>query len=380
MNWESGDSVVGVYSDARTEYTKQLCVFLVPAYFQFFIQLLEKAKVATTAEPKKCLWQFQNYLNEIPEWNMEKVSIEIAALQDNCGCDYLEDLLTAVFIAHTKVLTAIRVSSKQKKIQINVPKVEHFLYKVLCESSKLLWGSTYLFRDGITSIEKQQNFRNVEKLLTEAVGQAVRAMVPVKSILRDFVAADEEEEETVGSTSSTTQVESEKPVENEIIMPAASSTLPGASSALPEAGSALPEVVAPALPEFEDAKPEPEAALGKEDLTSGRLEDASDAQAPGSSEMPEANQEKPPTIVVDTASGVTFSGYDTILDEDNPEKSDILEHKEYAEPELEILDEVGVPMDDDSDVEDLDNTGEDSDSDSVGTEIPIGSNEYDVIV
>ena len=127
MNWGSGgDSVVGVYSDARTEYTKQLCVFLVPAYFQFFINLLEKSK--STAEPKKFLWQFQTYLNEIPEWNMEKVSNEISSIQTNCGCDYIEDLLTAVFIAHTKVLTAIRISSKQKKIQINFPKVEHFLY------------------------------------------------------------------------------------------------------------------------------------------------------------------------------------------------------------------------------------------------------------
>ena len=38
------DSVLSVYSDARAEYTKQLCVFLVPAYFQFYIDLLEKAK------------------------------------------------------------------------------------------------------------------------------------------------------------------------------------------------------------------------------------------------------------------------------------------------------------------------------------------------
>ena len=187
--------MTGVYSDARAEYTKQLCVFLVPAYFQFFFQLLEKAKAATTAEPKKFLWQFQTYLNEIPDWNMEKVSQEISTLQGNCGCDYMEDLLTAVFIAHTKVLTAIRVSSKQKKVQITVPKVEHFLFKVLCECAKLLWGSTYLFRDGISSIEKQQNYRTAEGLLTEGIGQAIRALVPVKSILRDFVSLDDGEEE-----------------------------------------------------------------------------------------------------------------------------------------------------------------------------------------
>ena len=183
----SSDSILSVYSDARAEYTKQLCVFLVPAYFQFFINLLEKSKQAMTTTPKRSLWQFQNYLNEIHDWNMEKVNNEIHTIYTNCGCDYLDDLLTAVFIAYTKVLTAIRLSSNKKKIEINVPKVEHFLFKVLCETSKLLWSSTYLFREDISGIEKQQNYRNIEGILNEGVLQAVRSLVPVKSILKDFV-------------------------------------------------------------------------------------------------------------------------------------------------------------------------------------------------
>jgi hypothetical protein len=196
----SSDSIISVYSDARAEYTKQLCVFLVPAYFQFFIDLLEKAKQAMVHEPKKALWQYQNYLNEIHEWNMEKVTTEVHLIHQHSGCDYLEDLLTAVFIAHTKVLTAIRLSSNHKKVEINIPKVEHFLFKVLCETSKLLWGSTYLFRDGISSIEKQQNYRMIETILNEGITQAIRSLVPVKSILKDFVNQDalaktEEEEE-----------------------------------------------------------------------------------------------------------------------------------------------------------------------------------------
>lgn len=146
-------------------------------------------------------------MNEIHDWNMEKVNHEIHTIHTNCGCDYLEDLLTAVFIAHTKVLTAIRLSAHSKKVEINVPKVEHFLFKVLCETAKLLWSSTYLFRDGIPGMERQQNYRNIEQVLNEGILQAVRNLVPVKSILKDFmnmdVAAvaeedsDEEEEKTV---------------------------------------------------------------------------------------------------------------------------------------------------------------------------------------
>lgn len=195
------DSILSVYSDARAEYTKQLCAFLVPAYFQFYIDLLEKAKQTMISEPKKALWQFQNYLNDIHDWNNEKVNNEIHILLVNSGCDYLEDLLTAVFIAHTKVLTAIRLSSAHKKIDIKIPKVEHFLFKALCETAKLLWGSTYLFRDGISGMEKQQNYRTVEGLLNEGVVQAVRSLVPVKTILKDFMytggdSADVMEEES----------------------------------------------------------------------------------------------------------------------------------------------------------------------------------------
>ena len=182
-----GDSVLSVYSDARTEYTKQLSVFLVPAYFQFYVDLLETSRQTMAADPKRALWQFQTYLNEIHDWNMEKVRHEIQTIQNHCGCDYLEDLLTAVFIAHTKVLTAIRLSTNQKKVEIHIPKIDHFLFKVLCETSKLLWSSTYLFRDNISGMEKQQNYRQVEQLLHEGMLQAVRSLVPVKSILKDFV-------------------------------------------------------------------------------------------------------------------------------------------------------------------------------------------------
>jgi outer membrane biosynthesis protein TonB len=190
-----GDSVLSVYSDARTEYTKQLSVFLVPAYFQFYVDLLETSRQTMAAEPKRALWQFQTYLNEIHDWNMEKVRHEIQTIQSHCGCDYLEDLLTAVFIAHTKVLTAIRLSTNQKKVEIHIPKIDHFLFKVLCETSKLLWSSTYLFRDNISGMEKQQNYRQVEQLLHEGMLQAVRSLVPVKSILKDFVHQGQEEEE-----------------------------------------------------------------------------------------------------------------------------------------------------------------------------------------
>jgi hypothetical protein len=343
------DSVVSVYSDARTEYTKQLCVFLVPAYFQFFLNLLQKARDQSSAEPKKLLWQFQTLLNDIPEWNMEKVNTEITNIQSSCGCDYLDDLLTAVFIAHTKVLTAIRISSKQKKVQINVPKVEHFLFKALCETSKLLWGSTYLFREDVTSIEKQQNYRSIEGLLQEGMIQAVRALVPVKSILRDFVSSDEtddEAEEEDEKKSEETKPEEHKPEETKPEDTKPEDTKPEETK--PE--ETKPEETKPEEARHEEPKPEQVQQPIHVNEIIKPLENSNDDEL----------ESAPPVIRLDERPEVSFADLDEVFDTDNPEGSDIVAGEpRLSSPGLEILDEDAVPLGGD-DVEDLDGGAEKS--------------------
>ena len=312
------DSILSVYSDARAEYTKQLCMFLVPAYFQFYIELLDKAKQNTVSEPKKALWQFQTYLNEIHDWNMEKVNHEIHTIYTNCGCDYLEDLLTAVFIAHTKVLTAIRLSSNNKKVEINVPKVEHFLFKVLCETSKLLWSSTYLFRDGITGMEKQQNYRNIEQILNEGILQAVRNLVPVKSILKDFMNHDISD--TIAEEDSDDEKESVKE-SKELVIPEPVSLIQVNSSTLD-------------VPNFTEVKEEPKE---------------------------EPKEELPTTIDLNDKKSVSFGKYNTVFNSERPDASDLIIDIKDDEsnngdhvPALEIMEDSGKPLVDELDFDNLD--------------------------
>jgi len=348
------DSILSVYSDARAEYTKQLCVFLVPAYFQFFINLLEKSKQAMTTTPKRSLWQFQNYLNEIHDWNMEKVNNEIHTIYTNCGCDYLDDLLTAVFIAYTKVLTAIRLSSNKKKIEINVPKVEHFLFKVLCETSKLLWSSTYLFREDISGIEKQQNYRNIEGILNEGVIQAVRSLVPVKSILKDFVnnegnesneAADEEDSDNE-KEDETKDATKEIPPEITIPQPV---TVP---EVVPETTTATTETSVEPLPApiviSVDTTPKNEIVQPSEVV-----------------------QLPPQTIIIEDKPTVRFGEFDAVFDSDHPMDSDMIYDPKDGEedndvPALEILDDVGTPLSEGLDFDSLDEKKNENEEMGVG--------------
>jgi hypothetical protein len=281
-------------------------------------------------EPKRALWQFQNYLNEIHDWNMEKVSNEIHLIQANSGCDYLEDLLTAVFIAHTKVLTAIRLSTNNKKVEINIPKVEHFLFKVLCETAKLLWSSTYLFRDGIPGMEKQQNYRTIENMLNEGIIQAVRSLVPVKSILKDFVTHD---------SSSDVQKEEED------------------SDDEPEKKEEL--AVPPPVDIVESAATVPDVPIVAETVAPT----ITPIDIPTVTPTPSA-QPSTPIIMIDDKPTVRFGEFNAMFDSDHPTDSDlIMEPKESEEPTpsseqesgpvLQILEEEGTSLD--IEAESLDN-------------------------
>jgi hypothetical protein len=194
---ELGGEGASVYAEAKSEYTKQLCQYLIPSIQQYFLDLLDEAR-QKEPDTKRVLVMFQTLMEGISDWNVDKVQRETGSIVSGTGCDYLEELMTAVFISHTKVLSAIRLTTKQKKLQITIPKLEHFIHRILRECSRILWSNTYLFSTIAPSLERQKNLRLIENCIQEGVLQGIRSMLPVKNILREYLkddGGDDEEED-----------------------------------------------------------------------------------------------------------------------------------------------------------------------------------------
>ena len=303
-----GSESIGVYGEAKAEYTRQLCSFLVPALETYFLDLLAETKT-TEKDPKRVLWSFQDSLKQFPDWNIDKVQRETEKVQTATKCDYLEEILTAVFIAHTKVLSAIRLTSKQKKLQITIPKIDHFLHRTMSECARLLWSNAYLFSESGTSIERQKNLRQVEQLLHEGVLQSIRGMLPVKSILKEYLADDAEENGISGGgpeVAQETTEDQEEPETKEEIAPVVREEVAEAPAPAP----------APALNtevEKEPIAPPPSPAAVEE----APVDISGSAVAP-----PPAPSV--PTIIVETEPpSVGFTHMDAVLDTDHPEQSTI---------------------------------------------------------
>jgi hypothetical protein len=334
---------ISVYGEAKGEYTRQLCVFLVPCLESYFLEMLEEARTQSP-NPLKILWQFQTILQGIPDWNQDKVVRETDKIQKDCKCDYLEELLTAVFIAHTKVLSAIRLTTKQKKLQITIPKLDHFIHRVLSESARTLWTNAFLFAE-TNSIDKQKNLRQVSGLLQESVLQGIRGLLPVKSILKEYLHDDDDAEP--GDTTITNSVTEDLSGSSSApaILPTPVTQEPLASTTAAEAAP-VPE--APAVTEVpivtEAAVTQPTGSPSVDISSNPVLSMAVDL----------SGASKQPTIYIDTKPSVTFSNEHVFFDSANL-NANTIENTPFTEAEnsrgddaedsLTITDEI-LPMGD----------------------------------
>ena len=293
---------VGVYSEAKGEYTRQLCQFLVPAMLTYFLETVEEVKQKDT-DSKKLLWNFQNHLKDIPDWNVDKVKREMGRIHTLAKCDYLEELLTAVFIAHTKVLSAIRLSTKQKKLQISIPKLEHFLHRTLGDCARLIWSNVYLFTPTGTGVERQKNLNAVETLLGEGILQSIRTMLPVKSILREYLHEDVEDEDAESKPEEAVVVEP-------VVAPAPEPVAAPEPVVAPTPEPTPEPVVAPEPSPVAAPEPTPVAAP---EPTPVAAPEPTPVAAPEPTPVVAPPPAPAPTIVVDTEPSVRFTNIDTVF-------------------------------------------------------------------
>ena len=190
------DFNTAVLSEAKNEYSSRLVNILTPLIIQGFKAIFKEAwdLCIKNEEAPKYLMTFQNFLTRVPKWNQEIINVETKRIMDSSKCIYLEDLLTCVHITQLKILTSIRVSSKQKKIDIDIPKLPSYIHKVYICAARKLYQNVYLFEEEIMPLAKQKNMRECEIIVKESILNVIRENMPIEKILRAYIDETEEEE------------------------------------------------------------------------------------------------------------------------------------------------------------------------------------------
>lgn len=183
------DYNLNVLSDAKNEYSSRLLNILTPLIIQGIKSIFTEAVdlCLDNDEDDKYLMTFQNFLSRVPKWSNTIIDEETKRIIKESKCSYLEDLLTCVHITQVKILTSIRVSNNQKKIDIDIPKLNVFIHNVYINFARKLYTNCYLFEKNIMPLDYQKNMRECEVLCRESILEVIRNSMPIEHILRAYM-------------------------------------------------------------------------------------------------------------------------------------------------------------------------------------------------
>ena len=175
--------------ESKNEWIARLIIMLTPlivegvdSIFQEAYSLCKKSK-----QKEKYLMTFQNLLVRVPKWNDEIIDKEKQRIVTKSNCNYMEDIITCVHIIQLKCMTAMRVGMKQKKIDIDVPKLNVFIHKCYINVARSVYNNVYLYEMKTKSLEKQKNRRLIELLVQECILNTIRSNIPIEEIIRSYM-------------------------------------------------------------------------------------------------------------------------------------------------------------------------------------------------
>lgn len=341
------DFVISNLHESRNEWCSRLVSIFSPLVIEGIRSIFNESwkMCVDNNEPDKYLMTFQNLLSRIPKWNSVIVEEERKRIIERSGCNYLEDLITCVHIIQLKVLTCIRVGNKQKKIDISVPNLDHFIHKVYIHVARKIYMNVYLFEKNISPLQSQKNNRELEMVIQECILTAIRESIPTEAIIRAYMEESVEQEE---------EVIIEK-MEDPVIEPAKTETgessNESAESTAGASASASQHETPPIVPSIQNIDNEPvitrltfndfDAVLNADDKvdnvnapkTIERLEEISTSRAIQRKLEEESSDDEDDRIKIHTSEQIDLSGFE-ILDDNRSTNNG---------PEIPLLDFEELP-------------------------------------
>lgn len=169
-----------IMTTAYNEYMDQMNDIMLPFLITTFDEMYERASV--DAKGKNVLIRFQQYLRDIKSWNQ---GVLRDATNEVCkSCAYFRELLTAIIVGYTKILSSVRLRAEKQKVAIKLPRTEDFVYKLYEENAKILYKDPYWMADNMAEDDKIDRMRPINRKCLDIV---VKSLVPLQTILDAYI-------------------------------------------------------------------------------------------------------------------------------------------------------------------------------------------------
>ena len=209
------DFVLENLQSSRNDFCSRLINILTPHIHSGLKSIFDEAwrMCIENGETTKYLMTFQNFLLRVPKWNTSIIEKETQRISEQTGCGHIEELITCVHIIHLKTLTCVRAGSKQKKIDIAIPKLSEFIHKVYINVARKVYSNVYLFEKTKQHLQIQKNNYQLEGVIKECILNTIRENIPIEHLLKVYIEDQFIEEDT--EVVDTEEIIAQDPVEEE---------------------------------------------------------------------------------------------------------------------------------------------------------------------
>jgi hypothetical protein len=166
--------------EAERKYMAKLTNAMAPVMIDAFYELFQEAK--KQSQGRKVLIQYQALLKEVKNWNNTIVKQHTESIIKSCAM--FPNLLAAVFVILVKIMSAIKVSSESKKLNIKLPTNDVFVHSCYMAVAASLYEDPYIMIDDVSESERRTN---ITGRITKAVREVVEDFVPIQQILDTYI-------------------------------------------------------------------------------------------------------------------------------------------------------------------------------------------------
>ena len=167
---------VNVLVSAKEEYTEQLCFVLSSLILQGIYTIFEESKKLPKQIRGVSYRNFQISLANIQNWSSFVTEKETKRIKE--ACKYLNDLVTAIFVSHVKILACVRLKGDNKNIKIKIPSMEIFIHKIYLLVGNKFYNNVYLIN------EPEEKLIDI---ISNVINECIRKQLPIEHILHEYL-------------------------------------------------------------------------------------------------------------------------------------------------------------------------------------------------
>ena len=166
--------------EAERKFMIKRCNAMTPVMIDAFHEMHKKA--IEVSKGRQTLIHYQTLLQEVPHWNNTIVKQHADSIIKSCSM--FPNLLAAVFVISVKIMSAVRISSDSKKINIKLPSNDVFVHSCYIAAAKSMYEDPYVLVDKMSDQDRRMK---IGTRFSELIKEVIDDFIPVQQILDTYI-------------------------------------------------------------------------------------------------------------------------------------------------------------------------------------------------